>query len=99
MTEPHWKERIFFNHASMSFDDLKELIESVETAAYSRGKEDMLKEVTATLKSKIEKRKPTHGECCTCQECGFANDYECKCENNRIIKDLLSTLEALRKQE
>ena len=28
--------------------------------------------------------KPTHGNCCTCQDCGRPHD-ECICEDNRII--------------
>ena len=28
---------------------------------------------------KHEKRKPTHGSCCTCQECGQVHD-ECICK-------------------
>jgi len=35
----------------------------------------------------IETRKPTHGSCCTCQNCGFDND-ECVCLSNEIV-DLL----------
>lgn len=33
----------------------------------------------------ITKQKPTHGNCCTCQKCGFPHD-ECKCEENAIIE-------------
>ena len=29
-------------------------------------------------------RKPTHGECCTCQDCGYYHD-ECVCLDNEII--------------
>jgi len=29
-----------------------------------------------------ETRKPTHGNCCTCQECGWPHD-ECVCEHNK----------------
>ena len=29
-------------------------------------------------------RKPTHGNCCTCQDCGYSHD-ECVCEDNEII--------------
>ena len=29
-------------------------------------------------------RKPTHGECCTCQDCGYYYD-DCVCDDNRII--------------
>ena len=31
-----------------------------------------------------EHRKPTHGECCTCQDCGYYHD-ECVCRDNEII--------------
>ncbi len=24
-------------------------------------------------------RKPTHGPCCTCQVCGYNNDWDCQC--------------------
>ena len=30
------------------------------------------------------RRKPTHGSCCTCQDCGYHHD-ECVCEDNEII--------------
>jgi len=29
-------------------------------------------------------RKPTHGSCCTCQDCGYYHD-ECVCGDNEII--------------
>ena len=33
---------------------------------------------------KIDKCKPTHGPCCTCQKCGYSFD-DCKCwENDKI---------------
>ena len=35
----------------------------------------------------IEKRKPTHGNCCTCQECGHYHD-ECVCEYNHLLSEL-----------
>jgi len=31
--------------------------------------------------------KPTHGNCCTCQTCGYGHD-ECVCENNKILKSV-----------
>ncbi len=38
--------------------------------------------------SQKEKRKPTHGGCCTCQECG--RDYDnCVCEHNDVLASLL----------
>lgn len=38
-------------------------------------------------------RRPTHGECCTCQKCGGDID-DCDCKRNAIISDILSALEA-----
>lgn len=34
-------------------------------------------------------RTPTHGPCCTCQDCGEGYD-ECVCKHNALIKDLKS---------
>lgn len=35
----------------------------------------------------LPNRKPNHGSCCTCQECG--NPYEdCICDHNRRVKIL-----------
>lgn len=34
-----------------------------------------------TSLEKIPTRKPTHGNCCTCQDCGYGHD-ECICEHN-----------------
>jgi hypothetical protein len=31
--------------------------------------------------------KPTHGNCCTCQDCGFPHD-ECVCSHNDFVKIL-----------
>ena len=31
-----------------------------------------------------DKRKPTHGSCCTCQECGYDHD-DCVCLHNEIV--------------
>ena len=32
-------------------------------------------------------RRPKHGPCCTCQDCGHAHD-ECVCQHNRILESL-----------
>lgn len=32
-------------------------------------------------------RKPTHGSCCTCQDCGHYSD-ECICTHNEVIHAL-----------
>jgi hypothetical protein len=36
-------------------------------------------------------RKPTHGNCCTCQTCGYHYDY-CVCDHNNTI-DWINKLE------
>lgn len=36
-------------------------------------------------KEVVPKRKPTHGNCCTCQDCGYYHD-ECVCESNEWHK-------------
>ena len=44
---------------------------------------------------KVKKTKPTHGICCTCQQCGFSYD-DCMCEwNNKIeVADYVEKLQA-----
>ena len=37
----------------------------------------------------INTRKPTHGNCCTCQECGYGHD-ECVCEHNELLTKILA---------
>jgi hypothetical protein len=37
-------------------------------------------------------KKPTHGICCTCQECGYSNDDTCECPRNEHINEILSKL-------
>lgn len=37
-------------------------------------------------------KKPTHGSCCTCQECWYSND-ECVCESNRLVNIILNAEE------
>lgn len=32
-------------------------------------------------------RRPTHGNCCTCQGCGQDHD-DCVCEHNRLLAEL-----------
>ena len=38
------------------------------------------------------KRKPTHGTCCTCQECGYDNDQYCECKRNHIIDEVIDLI-------
>ncbi len=35
----------------------------------------------------LETRKPTHGNCCTCQTCGQGHD-ECVCDHNELLQAL-----------
>lgn len=35
----------------------------------------------------FENEKPTHGTCCTCQECGRNYD-DCVCESNKILTEI-----------
>ena len=39
---------------------------------------------------KIYKKKPTHGPCCTCQDCGY-DRYECaRCGFSTVIDSVMS---------
>ena len=38
-------------------------------------------------KEPIKTRKPTHGRCCTCQDCGHGHD-ECVCDHNELLKEI-----------
>ncbi len=41
-------------------------------------------------------RKPTHGPCCTCQVCGYANDWDCQCgfsESNSRAWEIVDKLD------
>ena len=42
-------------------------------------------------KDKIKHTKPTHGPCCTCQDCGYYHD-DCVCYHNELL-DKLNKLE------
>lgn len=35
--------------------------------------------------------KPTHGSCCTCQDCGYYHD-ECVCSHNELLFELAKIL-------
>ncbi len=48
----------------------------------------LIKEGHLISKEVLEFRKPTHGTCCTCQKCGWANDGICACENNRVLNEI-----------
>ena len=65
------------------------VFEEIEAALASQ-----LKEVLGVIESKIIKRKPTHGSCCTCQVCGGDKDC-CWCEENKIYENLKAEVERL----
>lgn len=40
----------------------------------------------------IQPKKPGHGACCTCQTCGYPYDFDCVCEHNQILSELMKLL-------
>ncbi len=64
---------------------------------------DIRKHFGISRDQKIKKIKPGHGNCCTCQTCGFFHD-DCVCwENDRIevaeyVEKLQSDLKAAREE-
>jgi len=48
-------------------------------------------------KEKIAIVKPTHGNCCTCQDCGYPHD-ECVCWHNELL-DKINNLERFNDEE
>jgi len=40
----------------------------------------------------MPERKPTHGPCCTCQDCGYYHD-ECICGDNEIVEKIIKLFE------
>ena len=48
-------------------------------------KEFMRHEFSIMKDAVVQKQKPTHGPCCTCQKCGFNHD-DCKCWENSLIE-------------
>ncbi len=71
-------------------DDVHKLLIQAQKEAEER----VAREIFAELKDdldfrnyppkKIEIRKPTHGNCCTCQACGHPHD-ECVCRHNELV--------------
>lgn len=54
---------------------------------------EILKLIQEEVASMTRKKKPTHGTCCTCQDCGYGHDdYECECPRNRTIEEVLELL-------
>ena len=64
---------------------------------------DAIIEYTAAAQENIEasqeevqsKIKPTHGSYCTCQECGYPNDWGCQCPRNHILTDIQGELKGI----
>lgn len=43
-------------------------------------------------------RVPTHGSCCTCQDCGYGHD-ECVCNSNELVLSLNAIVEIATEEE
>lgn len=53
---------------------------------------DLLVELEVIRQPTIKEHiKPTHGSCCTCQDCGYYYD-ECVCSDNEIITKIQKRL-------
>lgn len=65
------------DYVAQSVGEIKEVIKAAQSALLSRIKEEG---------PQLRQRKPTHGNCCTCQSCGFYHD-ECECPWNDPILD------------
>ena len=72
--------------ADAIIDFITSQIQSSQREALKKVGEFLTKEYGYTGKY-FEPINPTHGNCCTCQECGRNHD-DCVCENNRIYKFL-----------
>lgn len=68
---------------------IKQFISTQISKARQEGREEALKELKKRIKSLT--RKPTHGTCCTCQDCGQSHD-DCNCTEIEIINNLISIL-------
>lgn len=71
--------------AGMDFyDRLKQFVAREKEKSFQEGADKLLEKA----KEKYKRRKPTHGTCCTCQNCGYAFDNDCICEELRVIDNL-----------
>lgn len=73
------------------FDEIEKLLTQTKKACYGEMREkveDYFLE-QGYIKERIELKtiNPTHGNCCTCQSCGYAHE-DCICEHNRNIQFL-----------
>lgn len=71
-------------------DMLLDFISSLLSQAEARHRESTLKLIEGMKKT----RKPTHGPCCTCQECGYniEDGNDCECARNRILDEVIKYL-------
>jgi len=65
---------------------------------------DLLSQLLQECKERIEKqknkRKSTHGSCCTCQLCGYsiADGDECECDRNSVLETAKSIISDIQKE-
>ena len=67
------------------FEDYNRLL-TLEAAKAEPGEfTKEIRRVYGLSSTRVDKIKPTHGPCCTCQRCGYDHD-ECKCLDNDFIE-------------
>ena len=74
---------------------IEKMISSSEKDRWIEGsKQAGRKEAIKTVSGMIKKRKPTHGPCCTCQDCGFyfEGGSECECSRNQVLEEVIKSL-------
>lgn len=54
--------------------------------------EQVVKKIIKELEGMKKLRKPTHGVCCTCQTCGYSNEYDCECPRNEVLDQAIKSL-------
>ena len=74
--------------------EIEKMIESLEAAKAESGEfTKEIRRVYGITNAKVDKKTPEHGNCCTCQRCGYDHD-ECKCLGNDLI-ELCDRLDAV----
>lgn len=65
-------------------------LDQARATAYAGGQRAAIDRITTTLialgylyEGGVNRIKPTHGSCCTCQDCGFYHD-DCHCQSNEL---------------
>ena len=80
--------------AQFTYAGYKHLFALLESAKAEPGEfTKEIRRVYGLSSTRVDKIKPTHGPCCTCQRCGYDHD-ECKCLDNDLI-ELCDRLDAL----